>query len=137
MCDILEKEYPAVFSFREMLLNYTYVNCCKYWMLDLYIMWWFCLCKQCQEHRLHMEHLDEIHELVIPKINDNIYCRSCGHVFRINQNKHYQCMLCDDGYILCLKCHNDGMHQNYSHYHELKIKKAYIVIKYFIQTLLQ
>ncbi len=70
----------------------------------------FVFCKQCQEQRLHMEHLDQIHEFVIPEISENIYCRSYGHVFGTNQNKLYQCTTCNDGYILCLKCHNDGMH---------------------------
>ncbi len=47
--------------------------------------------------------------LLIPEINNNIYSRSCAHVFRTNQNKLYQCTICDDGYIRCLNCHNDGM----------------------------
>ncbi len=87
----------------------------------------FAFCKQCQEQGLHTEHLDRIHEFVIPEINDNIYCRNFGRVFRINQNKLYQCTICDDGYILCLKCHNGGMHQKHFHYHELKTKKAYLL----------
>ncbi len=87
----------------------------------------FAFCKQCQEQGLHTEHLDQIHEFAIPEISDNIYCRSCGHVFRTNQNKLYQCTICDDCYILCLKCHNDGMHQKHSHFHELKTKKAYML----------
>ncbi len=72
----------------------------------------FAACKQCQEQGLHTEHLDQIRDFVILETSDNIYCRSCGHVFRTNQNKLYQCTICDDGYILCLKCHNDGMCQN-------------------------
>ncbi len=71
----------------------------------------FAFCKQCQEQWLHTEHLDQIHEFVIAEISDNIYCRSYGHVFRTNQNKLYQCTIYDDGYIHCLKFHNDGMHQ--------------------------
>ncbi len=78
----------------------------------------FVFCKQCQEQGLHTEHLDQIHYFVIPEISGNIYCRSCGHVFRTNQNNSsYQCIICDDGYILCLKCHNDGMLQKHFHFH--------------------
>ncbi len=87
----------------------------------------FAFCKQCQEQELHTEHINQIDEFVIPEISDNIYCRSCGHVFRTNENKLYQCTICDDDYILCLKCHNDGMHQKHSHFHELKTKKAYML----------
>ncbi len=68
-------------------MSYTYVQYCKNTKC------WTCtscddlaFCKQCQEQGLHTEHLDQIHEFVISEISDNIYCRSCGHVFRTNQN---------------------------------------------------
>ncbi len=86
----------------------------------------FAICTECNDKGTHNKHSDQLHKFVIPDIDDNVYCRCCGHVFRTNQNKLYQCTACNDGYILCLKCHNEGMHRKHLYNQELMTRKSYL-----------
>ena len=86
----------------------------------------FAICTECNNKGIHKKHPDQLHKFVVPEINDNVYCRCCGYVFKTSQNKLYHCTVCEDGYILCLKCHGEGMHRKHLYDQELMTRKSYL-----------
>ncbi len=85
----------------------------------------FAFCANCEKQKCHQIHQEQIHIFKMPPVGQSCFCRSCGYVFHTNQNKLYECARCADNYILCLKCHKEGIHKIHSQYLERKTKKEY------------
>ena len=76
----------------------------------------FAICTPCRRSSRYMTHhhpceSDQLHEYTVPGlVKNDCNCDSCGTFISHHKSKVYECSICDN-FILCPRCHQEGMHK--------------------------